>query len=95
MSSMLFLSISRVLGVSLLFPDSSFYCGRGCVFGDDLITDFLVGFFLSRLAAEREVRLDEKVYDIMRSWENNEIFVFKRRSTKNLLRHKPVSIKCN
>ncbi|KAJ3039185.1 RAC-gamma serine/threonine-protein kinase [Rhizophlyctis rosea] len=40
--------------------------------------------------AEREVRPDEKMYDIMRGWENNEIFVFKRRSTKNLLRHKPL-----
>ncbi|KAJ3047340.1 RAC-gamma serine/threonine-protein kinase [Rhizophlyctis rosea] len=40
--------------------------------------------------AEREVKPDEKMYDIMRGWENSEIFVFKRRATRNLLRHKPL-----
>ncbi|KNC99070.1 AGC protein kinase [Spizellomyces punctatus DAOM BR117] len=40
---------------------------------------------------ERELHGDEKMYDIMLKWTDNEFFLFKRKATKNLLRHKPIS----
>ncbi|KAJ3286824.1 RAC-alpha serine/threonine-protein kinase [Borealophlyctis nickersoniae] len=40
-------------------------------------------------ATERQITPDEQMYDIMIRWRDDEIFLFKRKSTKNLLRHKP------
>jgi len=39
---------------------------------------------------ERELQDDERMYDVMFRWQKKEIFLFRKKSTKNLLRHQPV-----
>ncbi|KAJ3145269.1 RAC-gamma serine/threonine-protein kinase [Geranomyces michiganensis] len=39
---------------------------------------------------EREMTADERLYDVMLKWSQNEYFLFKQRPVKNLLRHKRI-----